>query len=141
MSVDFRKNANVLTAIHRFAKPKERTASGPYVVDGYELHARPDLVERLKHLLSHTPAASLEYVYGIPVACAPNGRIFATAGGTHYLYLYLPDGEDWGQRCEEYGPPWRSGYAWVAGRTAIPDDEEHFALLMRLAYKAVVTNG
>ena len=140
MAIDFRKNANVLTALHSFAKPKERTLADPYVVDGYELHTRPDLVERLEQLMSYTPGATLEFAYGKPVVYAPNGRIFATAGGTHYLCLYLPKGEGWGRPCEEYGPLWREGYAWVVGRKATPDDEERFASLMRLAYEAAVSD-
>jgi hypothetical protein len=34
MTIDFRKNANVLAAVQEFAKPKQRTPSDPYVVDG-----------------------------------------------------------------------------------------------------------
>jgi hypothetical protein len=139
MAIDFRKNANVLTAIHSFAKPNQRTASDPYVVDGYELHAHPDLAERLKSLMAYTPVATMEYVYGIPVLCAPNGRIFATVGGTHYLCLYLPEGEDWGRPYEEYGAPWRQGYAWAVGRKALPEDEDRFASLMRLSFASVLS--
>ena len=91
MSIDFRRNANVLTALFNFAKPKERTAADPYVVRGYELHARPELVDRLKHLMSYAPDAQLEFAYGIPILCTPKGRAFAIAGGTHSLYLYLPE--------------------------------------------------
>jgi hypothetical protein len=58
MPIDFRKNANVLAAVHEVATPKQRTPSDPYVVDGYELHARPDLVDRLKHLMASTPKRS-----------------------------------------------------------------------------------
>lgn len=43
LSIDFRRNANVLTALQCFAKPKQRTPTDPYVVDGYELHASPEL--------------------------------------------------------------------------------------------------
>jgi hypothetical protein len=68
MSIDLRKNANVLTAVHKFAKPKERTDGDPYAVDEYELHARPELADRLKNLMAcSTPGARLEFAFGIPV--------------------------------------------------------------------------
>lgn len=136
MLSDFRKNANLLTAIHEFAKPKQQTPTDPYVVDGYELHASPELVDRLRILMSYTPGATLEFAYGIPVLCAPNGRIFATAGGKYHLYLYLPETEGWGREYTEYGCPWREGYAWVTGRQPLPEDEDRFAALLRSAYKA-----
>src|SRR5215467_2613821 len=134
MSLDFRKNANVLTAIHGFAKPKERTPGDLYVVDGYELRASPELVDRLKVLMTYTPGAKLEFAYGIPVLYAPNGRIFATAGGKYHLNLYLPETEKWGRPHEEYGRPWREGYAWTAGRPPLSGNEDDFSALMRSAY-------
>lgn len=96
MSIDFRKNANVLTAVQKFSKPKERTISDPYVVDGYELHARPELADRLRNLMAGgAPGARLEFAFGIPMLCTSTGRVFATAGGTHSLSLFLPEEESW----------------------------------------------
>jgi len=135
MSIDFRKNAKVLTAVHKFAKPKERTHSNPYVVDGYELHARPELADRLKNLMAcSTPGARLEFAFGIPMLCTSTGRVFATAGGTHSLSLFLPEEENWGEPNPEYGEPWRQGYAWTKGRPHTPDDEEQLISLLRRAY-------
>ena len=105
MSIDFRKNANVLSAAQAAAKTKQRTASDPYVVDGYELHARPDLVDRLESLMAHLPEARLEFAFGIPMLCTPTGRVFATVGGTHSLSLFLPDEETWGQPYRDTGDP------------------------------------
>lgn len=68
MSIDFRKNANVLAAVQAFAKSKERTPEDPFVEDGYELQAHPDLVDRVENLLAHVPEARLEFAFGIPDA-------------------------------------------------------------------------
>jgi hypothetical protein len=134
MSINFRKNANVLTAVQAVAKPKERTPSDPFVVDGHELHARPDLVDRLKSLMAHTPDAKLEFAFGIPMLSTPSGRVFATAGGTYSLSLFLPAEESWGEPNLEYGAQWRRGYAWTKGRPHTPEDEEQLVSLLRLAY-------
>jgi hypothetical protein len=137
MAADFRKNADVLTAIRTFATPKRPAEDNKYVVDGYELHAHPDLVDRLKELMNYTSGASLEFAFGIPVLCTPTGRIFAAAEGTHSIKLFLPDGT-WGQPYPEYGEPWRSGRAWHAGAgiSHTQEDEKHYAALVRLAYSA-----
>jgi hypothetical protein len=134
MPIDFRKNANVLAAVHEVAKPKQRTPSDPYVVDGYELHARPDLVDRLRNLMASTPEAKLEFAFGIPMLCTPTGRVFATAGGTHSLFLFLPEEETWGQPYPEYGRQWRQGFPGTRGRPHTPKDEDQLVSLMRLAY-------
>jgi hypothetical protein len=120
MPIDFRKNANVLAQLFGLAKPKQRTSADPYVVDGYELHARPDLVDRLKDLMAYAPEANLEFAYGIPLLCTRKGRAFATAGGTHSLHLYLPEEMKWGVPYPEYGGQWRQGFAWKeADRTLL----------------------
>lgn len=124
MSIDFRKNANVLAAVQAFAKPKERTPEDPFVVDGYELHAHPDLVDRLRDLLVHVREAKLEFAVGIPMLVTPTGRVFATAGGTSSLSLLLPEGEVWEDQYPEFGKQWRSGCAWTRGR--------HITLKMRI---------
>lgn len=137
MSIDFRKNANVLTAVQKFSKPKERTISDPYVVDGYELHARPELADRLRNLMAGgAPGARLEFAFGIPMLCTSTGRVFATAGGTHSLSLFLPEEESWGNPDPEYGEPWRKGYAWTKGQPHTPNDEEQLISLLRHAYAA-----
>ena len=67
MSIDFRKNANVLAAVQAFAKSKERTPEDPFVEDGYELHVHPDLVDRLENLCSSLPRVeSLRLLAGLP---------------------------------------------------------------------------
>lgn len=124
----------MLTALQGLATPKQKTPTHPYVVDEYELHAHPDLVDRLRDLMAYTPDAQLKFAYGIPVLCTPGGRIFATAGGTNSLKLYLPERETWGREYAEYGNPWREGRAWASGRVHTPEDEGHLAALLRLAY-------
>ncbi len=136
MPLDFRKNANVVSHIYSFAKQKQPTAADPYVVDGYELHARPELENRLKELAKDIPEAQFEYVYGIPVLYTAAGRVFATAGGTHYLDLYLPEGHDWGKPSDGYGEPWRTGYAWATASGSPSDQELHS--LLRLAYSTAL---
>ena len=111
MAIDLRKKAAVLEAIQSFAKPKQRAKNDSYSVEGYELHAHPDLVHRLKELMTYTSGARLEFVFGIAVLCTPSGRIFATVGGTSSLELFLPD-EVWRRPYPEYGKPWRTGRAW-----------------------------
>jgi hypothetical protein len=138
MSINFRKNANVLAAVQAVAEPKERTPRDPFVVDGYELHGHPELVDRLKSLMAHTPDAKLEFAFGIPMLCTPSGRVFATAGGTYSLSLFLPAEEIWGEPNLEYGTPWRRGYAWTRGRPHTPDDEEHLVSMLRLAYSTAI---
>jgi hypothetical protein len=136
MLIDFRKNANVLTALEGSAKRNERMANDPYVVEGYELHACPDLVDRLEKLLAYTPGAKLAFAFGTPTLCTLSSRIFATAAGTHSLSLYLPEEEGWGLPHQEYGKPWRQGYAWARSRPHTPEDEQHLASLLRRAYSA-----
>jgi|ERR1051325_2379812 hypothetical protein len=136
MSIDFRKNANVLAAVQAFAKPKERTPIDPYVVDGYELHAHPDLVDRLKSLLVHTPGARLEFAFGIPMLCTRSGRVFASVGGTSSLSMFLPQDESWGETYPEFGASWRRGYAWARGRPHTAEDDIQIASLLRFAYSA-----
>jgi hypothetical protein len=68
--------------------------------------------------------------------CTASGRVFATAGGTHSLSLFLPQAEDWGKPDPEYGEPWRRGYAWTKGRPHTPEDEEQLVSLLRQAYSA-----
>jgi len=134
MTIDFARNANVITAVRAFAKLKESAPGDPYVVDGYELHAHPDLVDRLRELATYTPEASLEFAFGIPLLCAPNGRVFATAGGTNSLSLFSPDDEVWGHPYPEYGSAWRQGNAWTTGRAHTAEDEHALAAMVRLAY-------
>ena len=134
MPIDFQKNANLLAAVHALAKPKERPPSDSYVVDGYELHAHPDLVDRLKNLLVHIPEARLEFAFGIPMLCAPTGRIFASAGGTSSISLLLPENESWGAPYPEFGALWRCGSAWARGRPHTAKDDIHLGSMLRLAY-------
>ncbi len=133
-TIDFRKNANVISAIYGLAKPKHGTTTDPFAADGYELHASDATVSRLQELLQYVPDSRFSYIYGIPVLSTSAGRIFATAGGTHYLYLFLPEDNTWGEPCEEYGKPWRVGRTRVVGRTHTQQDEENLAALLRIAY-------
>jgi hypothetical protein len=134
MGVDPAKNETVVMRLRADATLKADHLGQPWVTDGYEWHAHPDLVERLRDLKSYTPEARLQFVFGIPALCAPNGRIFATAAGTSSLHLFLPDVTEWGQPYPEYGGSWRRGFAWVMGRESTQEDENRIVSFVRLAY-------
>lgn len=134
MNID-KSNSNVLNALQRTAVV-ENSRSG-YTVDGYEVHTHPDLTQRLRELMVYTPGARFDYVFGTPTLQSTNREIFATAQGSSSLYLHLPDVTDWGRPFEEYGPPWRQGFAWAMGRPNTKEDEERMAQLLRIAYSSV----
>lgn len=88
--------------------------------------------------MAYTPEADLQFAFGIPMLCTPAGRVFATAGGTHYLCLYLPTDSTWGQAYPEYGTPWRQGHAVAVGRPNTQQHEAGMASLMRAAHTAAM---
>jgi hypothetical protein len=134
MCVDVAKNETVVRKLCADATLKADRLGQLWVTDGYEWHAHPDLVERLKDLKSYTPDARFQFIFGIPALCASNGRIFATAAGTSSLHLFLPDVTEWGQPYPEYGESWRRGFAWVKGRESTQEDENGIVSFVRLAY-------
>jgi hypothetical protein len=133
MKVDRSKNGHIIVVLETLARP-ENSRSG-YAVDGFEVHVHPDLVERLHELARYSPAAHFKYIFGTPVLCTSTGVVFAMARGTSSLILYLP-GNLWGQPDEEFGVPWRQGFAWITGRPQTAEDEKHFAELIATAYSS-----
>jgi hypothetical protein len=93
-------NAPVLAAL-RGRAIAENSKSG-YTVDGYEVRTHPDVVERLRELMTYTPDAQFQYVCGTPTLSTPSGVIFATAGGTDALCLRLPGSFEWGHSYADY---------------------------------------
>ncbi|KJE21402.1 hypothetical protein FF36_04333 [Frankia torreyi] len=83
---DLPANHDVLTYL-RDQAVRPRRESGRYVLDGWELHTHPDLVERFD-LISPSRAA-ITPVFGVPVVVA-NGIAAAFATGTGWLLLRLP---------------------------------------------------
>jgi hypothetical protein len=136
MSVDFERNAQIVNALERVAV-REHASSG-YTVDGYEVRVHPDLVARLRELMTYIPNARFEYVFGTPTLCTAAGDIFATVNGTKYLSLHLPENAYWGTHYEEFGKLWRQGSAWTMGRPHSQEDEERFASLVGIAYSSVL---
>ncbi len=132
---DTATNAPVLRALRSIAVA-ENSKSG-YTVDGYEVRTHPDVVERLRELMTYTPEAQFQYMLGTPPLNTPSGVIFATAGGTDGLCLRLPGGVEWGHSYPEYdADTWRRGSAWGMGdpRTTEKEEEDRFAQLLRAAY-------
>jgi hypothetical protein len=133
---DQTKNASLLGVLRRSASLQVQETL--YAADGYELHAHPDLVDRLKHLINYAENASFQFAFGVPVLYAPNGLIFATVEGTSSLQLYLPGEHGWGRPYAEYGDSWRQGRAWAA---TAPHEEEVIASFVRLASSIVTAAG
>jgi hypothetical protein len=139
MGIDFRKNANVLSAIHLNARPQTApTSESPFVADGYELRATPELVDRLKELARKVLESSFSYVEGVPVLHTREVRIFATVGGKYHLSLFLPDEKKWGEANADYRLPWRTGIAWPVNQQPSHDSEQVFERLLRTAYNSAV---
>jgi hypothetical protein len=136
LTPDTATNAPVLNALRRRAVA-ENPKSG-YTVDGYEVRTHPDVVDRLRELMTYTPdAQQFQYVFGTPTLSTPSGVIFATAGGTSTLCLRLPGAAEWGRSYGDYdGEPWRQGSAWGMGEPSAKEEEERFAQLLRTAYSS-----
>ena len=139
MGIDFRKNANLLSAIHLNARPQTTpNAQSPYVEGGYELRATPELVDRLEELARIVPTSSFTFVEGVPVLHTLKGRIFATVGGKYSLSLFLPDETQWGEANPDYQAPWRTGIAWSVRQQPDNDSEQLFERLLKAAYESAI---
>jgi len=136
MSVGSQRNPQIVNALES-AATLEHATSG-YIVDGYEVRVHPDLVARLRELMTCIPNARFEYVFGTPVLCTAAGDIFATVSGNMSLNLHLPEDANWGIHYEEYGKLWRQGSAWTRGRPHTQEDEERLASLVGVAYSSVL---
>jgi len=139
MGIYFRKNANLLSAIHLNARAQTATASqSPFVVEGYELRATPELADRLRELARKVPESLFAYVEGVPVLHTREGRIFAAAGGKYHLSLFLPDEKQWGEANADYQLPWRTGFAWSLHQQPNHDSEQVFERLLKTAYDSAI---
>jgi hypothetical protein len=139
MGIDFRRNAKVLTAIHTLSRPQAQpTRESPYVAEGYELRAAPELVDRLQTLARYVPGSSFAYVQGVPVLHTASGRIFAIAGGKYHLSLFLPDEKGWGEPNDDYQIPWRTGIAWPVNPQSDAHADRTFQQLMNAAYQSAM---
>jgi hypothetical protein len=104
-------NTVVLAELKRHAFPA-RLSDEPFVLDGYTLSTHPDLEERLFELAAALPMDCRSSAFGKPVLTAPNGVIFAVAGGMFELALRIPDDQHETARAlavqpeTMYGPEW-----------------------------------
>jgi hypothetical protein len=113
-------NHALLQALQARSEPAR--GSG-YDLDGFELHAHPDLCDHLYALNPHCKEAA----YGYPVLATERGILFAVAIGTSFLALRLADREraaavDQGGRAfAEAGTDWVSVEAWGVEAARLKD--------------------
>jgi hypothetical protein len=110
-SWDQAANRTLIASLKRQAVvPNERQRS-QWDIDGYELHAHPDLVERLGQLGegSHRDVTA---AYGLPVLVRPIGRPFAVAVGTSTLLLRV--GVEPDDVLMSDAPSWFRAKGWVS---------------------------
>ena len=118
------------------AAPSDQQRS-PWDIDGYELHAHPDLIDRLREL-GEGIERSVVPVFGLPVLVRPGGQAFAIAVGMSTLLLRLEE-EPSGVRLSSM-PDWFDVTGWVAldaWQTDLPSTEGLSVLrnLMRSAFE------
>ncbi|MGI8807639.1 MAG: hypothetical protein ACR2KK_07330 [Acidimicrobiales bacterium] len=92
------------------AEPSDEQRS-PWDIDDYELHAHPDLIDRLREL-GQGSQRSVTPMFGLPVLVRPGGHAFAIAVGTSTLLLRL-DAEPTDVRLSSK-PGWFDLPGWVA---------------------------
>ncbi|MCA1702124.1 MAG: hypothetical protein LC808_02185 [Actinobacteria bacterium] len=71
------------------AEPSGQQRS-PWDIDAYELHAHPDLIDRVREL-SEGSERSVAPMFGLPVLVRPGRHAFAIAVGTSTLSLRLDE--------------------------------------------------
>ncbi len=79
------ENAAILARLREAAEP----ATSAYRLGEWELHAHPDLCERLDDV---APDGRRVEVYGLPGRASPGGVLYAVARGTSGILLRLPAG-------------------------------------------------
>ena len=104
-------------------------------IDAYELHAHPDLIDRLREL-SEGSERSVAPMFGLPVLVRPGGHVFAIAVGTSTLLLRL-DEEPTDVRLPSK-PGWFDLAGWFALDAWQPDlpSTEGFRVLRDLMRRA-----
>ena len=116
------------------AEPSDEQRS-PWDIDDYELHAHPDLIDRLREL-GEGSQRSVAPMFGLPVLVRPGGHTFAIAVGTSTLLLRL-DEEPTDVRLSSK-PGWFDLAGWVALDAWQPDrpSTEGFRVLRDLMRRA-----
>jgi len=79
-------NAAVLARLGKGAgKPKAAARRTHWFIDEYDIHAHPDLVERMEELCHDIPDDCKSAAYGYPILATPTEIIFGYATGTSFL--------------------------------------------------------
>jgi hypothetical protein len=111
------ENATLLMRLRASAEP----ARSEYRLGEWELHAHPDLCERLDEVAREGHRIEL---YGCPGRSSRLGVVYALAAGIDTILLRLPAGrardavlDNEGSIATEYGPNWVAANAWL---TEIP---------------------
>ncbi len=122
--------ANAALLAHLEKKPGP--AKTEYRLEGYELHAHPDLMD---HLYPLNPCCKAS-AYGYPVLAGAGGIIFAVAMGTSFLAFRLGEDErpKGGTPFPEAGPGWAAVDPW---RT----EAKTLSALCRAAHAAAVAGS
>ncbi len=118
------------------AQPSDQQRSS-WDIDAYELHAHPDLIDRLREL-SEGSERSVVPMFGLPVLVRPSRHAFAVAVGTSTLLLRLDEGPTDVRLLSK--PGWfdlAGWFAFDAWQTDLPDTEGFGVLrdLMRCAFE------
>ncbi|EIV93501.1 hypothetical protein [Frankia sp. QA3] len=110
---DLPANRDLLTYLRNQAVRPRHASERDYVLDGWELHTHPDLVERFS-MISPSHQA-IRPVFGVPVVVA-NGIAAVFAMGTAWLLLRLPQPPTGVEMIEPIaalnGKGWHSVDAW-----------------------------
>jgi hypothetical protein len=110
-------NRDVLRFLQHQARPGTPAYAG-YDLDEYELHAHPDLLERLAEAGAALDAR-LVAAYGVPLLVHRNGVIFALAYGTSAVLLRLPMRLQTGVITSRWA--YRLGAEWIAADAWLSD--------------------
>ncbi|MFG1807269.1 hypothetical protein [Streptomyces sp. NPDC049040] len=103
---DLPQNAALLEQLRAQGVPQRH---GDYAYEGWELHAHPELAERLADLAPHCPILA---VYGLPVLAA-DGIAAVVARGTSALLVRLPEAPpEILERAAPYPPLTDPGRGW-----------------------------
>jgi hypothetical protein len=134
------KNASLFTRWKENARP-----GVPGFFGGYRSTAHTDLIPILYDLI-HDPAVRKGYVFGTPVMATPTGLVFGYAGGTHYIFLKLPQErfddarKDGGWFDPTYGEDWIEFR--VGGRIgSSPDWNETMVRWAKISYQDSLSIG
>ena len=109
-------NHDVLRFLQHQARPSTPAAAGDDI-DEFELHAHPDVLERLAEAGAGLDA-QLVAAYGVPLLVHRNGVIFALAYGTSAVLLRLParlhSRVITARWASGVGPEWLAADAWLS---------------------------